>query len=60
MIMSKIVTSVLIATVFTAGALQMGTANAVPNDRDAVQSQRSGKQTDKGREFWERMNRNGS
>jgi hypothetical protein len=60
MIMSKVVKSVVVAAVVTAGALQMGTAIAVPNDRDAVQSQRSGKQTDKGREFWERMNRNGN
>jgi hypothetical protein len=58
--MSKIVRSIVITAVFAAGAVQMGAANAVPNDRDAVQSQRSGKQTDKARQFWQQMERNGN
>jgi hypothetical protein len=60
MIMSKLVKSILIAAVFAAGTIQMGTANAAPNDRDAAQSQRSGNQTDKARQFWDQMQRNSS
>jgi hypothetical protein len=44
MIMSKIMTAALIATVLAASAIPIGIANASPDERDSNQTQPSGKQ----------------